>query len=377
MEPRIETERDLLQLVGQPESARLEFKVSRLLLQNRGSNEKIAEVLSKEVSAFANSEGGQIIIGMRERKEGKTRVADSLDEGLPADEFGAEWLQQVVESNVSPYLLGIRVRRIRLSGEREGRWAAVIVVPGGTTAYQASDKRYYGRSEYEAKALPDHEIRLRMMKGRVAQARLDIAEAQMVTADEELAERLRTVEILRQKNSETQSRAARRRPVAERAQREAEKEAEAKANAPKRTFDQCLFKTSVTNVGEVTIRDFRLCVKFETPFEVRQGTRVISACGDPEGGIVVTEVSERFDKGVRAFGYQGSVSSRPVEAKVFPGEKVLFPAEAWEVRAPLHGELSPTKHFMRWTIYLDDAPPCSGDIDLGEALNPRSATSGQ
>jgi hypothetical protein len=143
MELRIETERDILQLLGQPESIRLEFKRSRLLLENRNDGGKIAEALSREVSAFANADGGQIVIGIAERREGKSRVADALDEGIPAEEFGAEWLQQVVESNVSPYLPGIRVRRIRLSGQREGRWAAVIVVPRGATAYQASDKRYY------------------------------------------------------------------------------------------------------------------------------------------------------------------------------------------------------------------------------------------
>jgi hypothetical protein len=44
----------------------------------------------------------------------------------------------------------------------------VIQIPAGSTAYQANDGRYYGRSEFEAKYLPDHEIRLRMNRGKVA-----------------------------------------------------------------------------------------------------------------------------------------------------------------------------------------------------------------
>src|SRR4051794_20746390 len=57
------TEQDLLDLRGASESSRLEFKESRLL---NDSKEKIAQTLSKEASAFANSEGGVIVVGMRE-----------------------------------------------------------------------------------------------------------------------------------------------------------------------------------------------------------------------------------------------------------------------------------------------------------------------
>jgi len=44
----------------------------------------------------------------------------------------------------------------------------IIRIPQGSTAYQANDGRYYGRSEFEAKHLPDHEVRLQMSRGKVA-----------------------------------------------------------------------------------------------------------------------------------------------------------------------------------------------------------------
>ena len=53
---------------------------------------------------------------------------------------------------------------------RKARCGFIIYVPQGNTAYQASDRRYYSRSEFEAKALPDHEIRLRMFRGRTPSA---------------------------------------------------------------------------------------------------------------------------------------------------------------------------------------------------------------
>lgn len=157
---------DLEMLIGQFESLRMDFKQSSLLDQEPNM---IAQNLSKQVSAFANTEGGVIVIGIAERKEGRTRFADQLDQGVEINKWSPERIQQLVESNISPYLTGIRVRPIPLDESRK-KYAYVIYVPAGTTAYQASDRRYYGRSEYECRPLPDHEIRLRMFRGQAPNA---------------------------------------------------------------------------------------------------------------------------------------------------------------------------------------------------------------
>jgi len=161
----MQSEADLVGLVGQAESIRLEFKQSALLQQPR---EKFIEHLSKEISAFANTEGGQLVIGIREERKGKSRYAAELDEGIDPSAFTAESLQQAVEASISPYLPGIRFIRVPLTTSRPGRVAVVIAVPRGLTAYQANDRRYYGRSEFEVRPLPDHEIRLRMLRPRIA-----------------------------------------------------------------------------------------------------------------------------------------------------------------------------------------------------------------
>lgn len=154
---------DLDNLIGQAESLRLDFKQSRLFLEKR---EKIAEDLSAEVSAFANTEGGTIVIGVAEVRNGKARIAASIDDGVDIHQWSPERLQQMIEANVSPHLSGLRVKGILLSNAGS-RMAFVVHVPQGTTAYQANDRRYYGRSEYESKPLPDHEVRLRMFRGKV------------------------------------------------------------------------------------------------------------------------------------------------------------------------------------------------------------------
>ncbi len=180
------TKQDLESLYGQPESGRLEYKQSATLQDAKGGADKVKAELTKQVSAFANSEGGLLIIGMREAREGKTRVAEGLDEGVDPQAIGREWLQNLVEGGVSPYLPGIRFFAVPLTETPGGHVAFVIDVPKGSTAYQASDKLYYGRSEYESKALPDHEIRLRMSRGRTAQAQLVVQELQLTNRSAQL-----------------------------------------------------------------------------------------------------------------------------------------------------------------------------------------------
>ncbi len=164
MEGIIETEADLQQLVGQHESIRLEFKASALLAQ---PTEQIVKQLAEDASAFANTEGGVIVIGIREGKSGKKSVAKEIDEGVNPVQMTPERLEQLISSNISPPIPALRVRPIALSGAKAGRFAYVVTVPKGTTAYQARHSlRYYGRTEFEAAPLHDNVIRLLMTRGR-------------------------------------------------------------------------------------------------------------------------------------------------------------------------------------------------------------------
>ena len=114
------TEATLKTYLGGEESMRLEFKSGRLMDQNPN---KVAENLSKEISALANTEGGLLFLGIAEETWPSYR------------------LQQLLESNIYPPLAGIRLYRVPLTEFLGSRVVFVIEVPQGRTAHQAKDCR--------------------------------------------------------------------------------------------------------------------------------------------------------------------------------------------------------------------------------------------
>jgi hypothetical protein len=349
------TEDFLASLIGQPESARLEYKSGKGLSHKEDRDDFVRKQLSPTLSSFANSEGGILIIGMDEDRHTKSRVAKELD-GVVVSQGEAiestEQFQQIVDSCISLYLPGIRVRRVGLSGPLAGRSVLIVYVPQGATAYQAKDYVYYSRSEFETKSMPDHEIRLRMLRGRVAQARVEVVDCTLLTADEELAKRQKTIrDIEASRAGEDFIIPGRGVPTLE------------ELEAPKRTFDAYSFRLNVANSGEVTIRDFLLSIRFEAPFKVFDSGEPLNPPQDSPWGFEVQsgkELRYRFMEGQRNRG------NSPPENKIFPGDQVLFPNKDWTVHVPHGASLQGGAPVLRWVIYLDDAPSSSEEINLAD-----------
>ena len=134
------TEADLKNLLGHPETIRREYKSGRLLKSTKKAG--LANYLVK-MSAFANTEGGDLFLGIAEETKSKSKVAVDID-GAPAG-LTRERLKDLIEGHLSPYLTGIGIDRVRLS-EHSERVVPSPSIPQGTTAYQADDGCYYGRS---------------------------------------------------------------------------------------------------------------------------------------------------------------------------------------------------------------------------------------
>jgi len=146
---KLATRDDLQRLVDDEiqESLTLDYKASAALAKDS----KARDELCKDVSAFANSAGGQIIYGVEEKDRKPTRVDQGSD-------ITREWVEQVIDSNIQPRLEGLVITPIPVGG---GRHAYVLTIPQASTRapHQALDKKYYKRQNFQSVPMEDYEIR--------------------------------------------------------------------------------------------------------------------------------------------------------------------------------------------------------------------------
>lgn len=345
------TETDLQGLIGESESMVLEFKGPEDFLAWPKTKPKIAESLSKVVSALANTYGGQIIIGLQETQD-TPRRAKSIA-GVDPHHPSLETIQRIIESNVQPRLEGIRYRAITLTGVNSGLVAYAITVPQGLTAYQANDKRYYGRSEYESTALDDQLIRYKMLRERAAEATINVTDLDLETAATEYQRRQERLKNLRNDRDEDGFVFV---PPAVREPLE----------APLRDFDEYSFSISIRNTGTITIHDCLLKIEIsDLP------NAMFTPTGTPRDGSgynwhLRLDAQNRV-RTLRVHDNETQISSR---AKVFPTEEQLFPGAKFIFKVPTDTDIQ--NAILNWTLYLEDSPPLSGSIPLGEKLKSQS-----
>jgi predicted HTH transcriptional regulator len=99
----LKTRADLERLIDEKltESLTLEYKASPALNRNNDGRMELV----KDVTAFANSAGGQIIYGIPE----KNGVPQPLDDGIDPAQISPEWIDQVISTNASPRIQNLRV----------------------------------------------------------------------------------------------------------------------------------------------------------------------------------------------------------------------------------------------------------------------------
>jgi len=114
------------------ESLTLEYKDSRAI-DKRNDSKKIE--MARDVSAFANAAGGQIVYGMTE----KEHEPAGLDDGLDPKEYPEIWFEQVLQQHITPAIPNLRIRYVPLNKKRV---AAVITVPATTGDPHQVDGRY-------------------------------------------------------------------------------------------------------------------------------------------------------------------------------------------------------------------------------------------
>lgn len=149
----LKSKADLQRLVdeGLEESLTLDYKTSPALTRDgKGPDE-----LCKDVTALANSAGGQLVYGVEEDKV--TKKPSRVDEGVADEKITREWITQILNSRVEPRMIGVRTDRIDMGN---GRFGYIISVPQTQTGpHQAPDGKYYRRFDLQSVPMHDYEIR--------------------------------------------------------------------------------------------------------------------------------------------------------------------------------------------------------------------------
>lgn len=130
---------------GFEEGLTLEYKSSDALCKEK------ADDMCKDVSAFANSSGGQIIYGMKEENK-----KPKIDAGVADPKISKEWIQQIINTRLRPRVQ-VEIERIEIT---PGHHAFALTIPPTKTGpHQHTDKRYYRRYEATQLLMDDQEIR--------------------------------------------------------------------------------------------------------------------------------------------------------------------------------------------------------------------------
>lgn len=149
-------ELELTQMISNQieESLHLDYKGAGSLVATDHKKKEIA----KDISAFANSDGGIVIYGIREFNDQLRRHLPERIDPIDRTVISKEWLEHVINSNIQPKIDNLKIHPISLSsGVNHVVYA--VVIPKSNTAHQASDKRYYKRYNFESVAMDDYEIK--------------------------------------------------------------------------------------------------------------------------------------------------------------------------------------------------------------------------
>lgn len=132
------------------ESINIDFKASGALSKAEPKKKE----MSKDVSAFANSNGGIIIYGLNENNH----KADSFS-FIDGNEFSKEWLEMVISSSIQRNIPNLKIFPIRNRGKIE-ETIYVVQIPESTEApHICIDKKFYKRYDFQSKAMEEYEVR--------------------------------------------------------------------------------------------------------------------------------------------------------------------------------------------------------------------------
>jgi len=143
---------DIQQLINNntEESTYLEFKSAESL----GTSDGLKKEIAKDVSAFANSDGGIIIYGLSENEH----VASAFS-FIDGNAYTKEQLEQVISMNVHRRIEGVEIFPIRNNGKLDETIYLIRIPFSKDAPHQSKDRRFYKRLNFKVVEMEEYEIR--------------------------------------------------------------------------------------------------------------------------------------------------------------------------------------------------------------------------
>ena len=128
------------------ESIHLDYKASPALLG------KVGEI-AKDVSAFANSDGGVIIYGVEEYEHKPVKI----DCGVPHKRYTREWLEDLIQGNITPRIEQLTILQLPVS-PTHSMYVVGVQKSERAPHQERTGLRYYKRHNFKSSPMEDYEI---------------------------------------------------------------------------------------------------------------------------------------------------------------------------------------------------------------------------
>lgn len=135
---------------GAEESLNLEFKEARAL----SKDDKYKAEITKDVSAFANSDGGIIIYGIQEKGHKASHITF-----INGNEYTKEWLELIINSGINRRIPNLKIYPIHKDGNIEQTIYLVKIPYSIEVPHMNKEKLYYKRFNFQSVKMEEYEVR--------------------------------------------------------------------------------------------------------------------------------------------------------------------------------------------------------------------------
>jgi predicted HTH transcriptional regulator len=132
------------------ESINIEFKSADALKKEPATKKEI----SKDISAFANSDGGIIFYGINE----ENHIANSYS-FIDGTIYTKEWLENVIISNIQTKIENLKIFPVRFDNDIKKTIYVVKIPQSNLAPHINGDKKYYRRFNFQSVPMEEYEIR--------------------------------------------------------------------------------------------------------------------------------------------------------------------------------------------------------------------------